>query len=213
MNRPVKQTDMLDLAKAQTKEVYERQAAVWDTQRPRRLYERPWLDRFLNGLPEERARLLDLGCGAGDPLAGYFLSKGHEILGVDYSQAMIDLAKARFPNAEWLVQDMRALRLEGDFDGVYSWDGSFHLTQDEQRALIPALAARIRPGGAMMMTVGTGDGEVTGTVGGETVYHASLSPDEYRALLSLAGFDEIIFTPEDKNCAGRSILLATGKAG
>ncbi len=200
----------LDTAKAQTKEVYQRQAGVWDTQRPRSLYERPWLDRFLDGLPE-CARLLDLGCGAGEPLAHYFLSKGHDLVGVDYSQAMIDLANARFPSAEWLVQDMRMLHLEGDFDGVYSWDGSFHLTRDEQRALIPALAAHIRPGGAMMMTVGTGDGEVTGTVGGETVYHASLSPDEYRALLSLAGFDKIIFTPEDKNCAGRSILLATGR--
>lgn len=206
------QSEDFEKAKAQTKAVYERQSSVWDAQRPRSLYERPWLDRFLDGLPE-RARLLDLGCGAGEPLAGYFLSKAHELVGVDYSQEMIDLAQARFPNAEWLVQDMRALHLEGDFDGVYSWDGSFHLTRDEQRALIPAFASRVRPGGAIMMTVGTGDGEVTGKVGGETVYHASLSPDEYRALLSLAGFDEIIFTPEDKNCAGRSILLAKGRRG
>ena len=192
------------------KGVYERQAGVWHHGRLRDLNERKWIDPFLEGLGPP-GRILDLGCGAGDPIGGYLLERGFDLVGCDFSEAMIALARRQFPGADWRVQDMRALDVEGDFDGVLSWDAFFHLSPPEQRLLLPRLAGMIRPGGALLLTVGPGAGEVTGSVGGEPVYHASLSPAEYQEALSALGFGRVILTPEDPDVFGRSVLLATGK--
>lgn len=200
--------DQIELAKRSTKEIYERQARYWDDVRPSSLHEKPWLDRFLYTLPK-KGRLLDLGCGSGIPIAGYFLDKGHDLVGIDYSKTMIELARQHYPDADWYLQDMKNLKLNGQFDGIYSWDGFFHLSIAEQRDSIPKLCNLIKREGSMMLTVGTGEGEVTGTVGGETVYHASLAPNEYRELLQQNGFKEVNYVAEDPDCLGRSVLLAS----
>ncbi|WP_422343212.1 class I SAM-dependent DNA methyltransferase [Parasphingorhabdus sp.] len=209
------QRNQLETAKRSTKAIYERQARVWDEGRSTSLYEKPWLDRFLSFLPP-KGRLLDLGCGSGIPVAGYFLGKGYDLVGVDYADTMIALARQRYPeaewpNADWIVQDITQLSLEGQFDGIYSWDGFFHLSIAEQRDVLPKLAKLVKAQSAMMLTVGTGEGEVTGTVGGETVYHASLSPEEYKERLSQYGFENVTFVAEDSDSLGRSVLLASGK--
>lgn len=203
-------TDEIEMARLQTQAVYERQARHWDENRSRSLYEKPWLDKFIARLPA-KSSVLDLGCGSGDPVAHYFMAAGFDVVGVDYSAAMIELARAKYAKARWYVQDMRSLGVNGLFDGIYSWDGLFHLCVDEQRALIPDLANRVRDGGAILLTVGTGEGEVTGTVGGEAVYHASLDPEDYRALFIDHGFQDVTYTAEDPACQGRSVVLATGK--
>jgi len=200
----------IEKAKAETKGIYERQAVTWDRQRPKVLYEKSWLDRFADKIVPG-GTLLDLGCGSGDPIAGYFLAKGFRIVGVDFAKSMIELAQTRYPKADWYVQDIRALDIIDKFDGVYSWDGFFHLSVEEQRAAIPILASYVKPEGTMLLTVGTSEGEVTGTVGGETVYHASLSADEYKMLMKENGFDKIEYVPEDSKTLGRSVLLASQK--
>ena len=190
-----------------TQDIYQRRAKGWDAHRPRVFFERPWLDRFLEHVPDG-GHVLDLGCGAGEPVGAYILSRGFELTGVDYSGAMIDMARARFPDASWHVGDMRALTLQGPFDGVISWDGSFHLSRDEQRALIAGLGRLVRPGAPVMLTIGPGDGETTGMVEGETVYHASLSQAAYRDAFDRAGFDIVDLVVEDAACDMHSILLA-----
>ena len=200
----------IETAKRSTKQVYERQARYWDEVRVTSLYEQPWLDRFLSTLAPE-GRLLDLGCGSGIPVAGYFLEKGYALVGIDYSETMIALAQQHYPAGDWKVQDINELSVTGKFEGIYSWDGLFHLTIDQQRKIIPILSGLTQPGGAIMLTVGTGEGEVTGIVGGENVYHASLSPKEYQVLFRQYGFETVTHVAEDKNSMGRSVLLASGK--
>ncbi len=55
--------------------LYQRHACVWDQDRGRSLFEGPWLDRFVSLLPE-RGSVLDIGCGAGEPIAHYLLDDG-----------------------------------------------------------------------------------------------------------------------------------------
>lgn len=175
------------------------------------LFERAWLDRFLAALPTA-PRILDLGCGTGVPVSRFLTDRGAALIGLDYSSAMIDLARHEAPDGDWRLGDMRDLSLDESFDGVLSWDGFFHLTQIEQRAVLPKIASLIRVDGALLLTVGPEEGEVAGMVGGEAVYHASLSPEDYDAILKGLGFKHVVFTPDDPDCDGHSILLATGKA-
>ena len=195
-------------ARADTQKVYERNAANWDSHRSQSLFERSWLDRFSVRV-KPGGQLLDLGCGTGDPIARHFLKAGFQVTGVDYAGPMIEIARQRFPAAQWHVGDIRSLKLNRFFHGVYSWDGSFHLSANEQRNFLKSMTSLVHPGGAIMLTVGPAEGEVFGTVEGEQVYHASLSPEEYRCRLEDAGFGDIEFTAEDPECAGHSVILAT----
>lgn len=192
--------------------VYQANARHFDAGRDRSLVERPWLDRLLARVPPG-GRVLDLGCGAGEPIAAYLIGRGSALTGVDFAPAMLALAHSRFPDAEWIEADMRALDLPGRFHGIVGWDSFFHLTRDEQRGLIPRLARHLQPGGALLLTVGPDDSEAIGRVGDGPVYHASLSPAEYHASLAEVGLAVEAFIPADPETAGRSVLFAVARAG
>ncbi|MCL6283426.1 class I SAM-dependent methyltransferase [Ruegeria sp. 2012CJ41-6] len=195
-----------DLAR-RTQQVYERNAERFVRARPRTLEERPWLDRFGALLPD-RADILDLGCGSGEPIATYFLGLGHRVVGIDASNAMIRIARQRHPEGDWLLGDMRTLNLAGQFDGIIGWNSFFHLTQAEQRDVLPRLARHLRTDGALLLTVGPEAGEVAGKVGNDPVYHASLSPREYADILAEQGLQIVAFTRQDPECYGMTVLLA-----
>ncbi|MZR30460.1 class I SAM-dependent DNA methyltransferase [Sneathiella litorea] len=195
-----------DLAKT-TQDVYERNADRFDAERLKTLFERNWLDRFLSFVPD-KGNVLDLGCGAGDPIASYIISKGYVLTGVDASAAMLRLARGKFPDGDWRQMDMRALDMPERFHGIIGWDSFFHLTRAEQRSVLPKIAEQLHPLGALLLTVGADDGEVSGQVGDDAVYHASLSIKEYTTILETCGLKVVNFRPEDPNCMFRTILLA-----
>ncbi|MGB3455622.1 MAG: class I SAM-dependent methyltransferase [Litorimonas sp.] len=198
-------------AKAAMADIYERNAAWWDARRDLSMYEAPWLNRMMDGLPP-RPRILDLGCGTGQPIARYLMDAGATVVGVDASSAMIQTAKRNVPDGTWHVADMRSLPELGPFDAIVSWDAFFHLSPHEQRAGFPELCARIRPGGAFLATIGPSEGECEGWINGERVYHGSLSEGEYRRRLGASGFEDIQYSPEAPDMRGRSLLLARGKS-
>ena len=107
-------------------DLYQQHAGHFDAARTRSLMEAPYLDRAA-ALAPSPARVLDLGCGAGEPIARYFIERGDAVTGVDVAPAMLALAQQRFPTHEWLHADMRHLALDRQFDVVVAWDSSFHL--------------------------------------------------------------------------------------
>ncbi len=192
-----------------TRAVYTQKAAYWHRVRDRSGYEKAWLNLFIQSLPKG-SHILDLACGTGDPIAGYLTAHGFHVTGVDYAPTMIELAKQAYPACKWRVADIIDLPDLGRFDGLISWDGFFHLSPAEQREMLPQYIKRIKPGGALLLTVGTAEGEVTGQIDNETVYHASLSSQEYKQILRGRGFSKIVYQAEDPECRGRSVLFASG---
>jgi hypothetical protein len=63
-----------------------------------------------------------------------------------------------------------------------------------------------------MFTSGPSHGESVGSYCGEPLYHASLAPEEYRALLGENGFDVIAHKAEDPDCGGHTVWLARSRA-
>lgn len=196
-----------DDASTQIVNLYERHARTFDRERGRTLFERGWLDRF-RAVAGAGASILDIGCGSGEPIARYFIEAGHDVNGVDSSETMIALCRARFPTQSWMVADMRRLNLGRRFNGILAWDSFFHLMQDEQKAMFAVFAAHIANGGALMFTSGPRAGEAIGSYQGEALYHASLDPEDYRRLLAANGFDVIEHVAEDATCGGHTIWLA-----
>lgn len=189
-------------------DVYERHAHEYDRDRGRWLQEKSWLDRFLARVPVS-GTVLDIGCGMAEPIARYIIESGFRVVGVDSSPTLIRLCRARFPAAGWIVGDMRELALARRFDGILMWDSFFHLSMDEQRAMLPRLAMHAREGAPLMFTSGPSEGEAIGTYHGEPLYHASLGPEEYMRLLASSGFTVRAFVGDDPACGNHSVWLAT----
>jgi trans-aconitate methyltransferase len=187
--------------------LYERHAAAWDKARGKNLFERAWLERF-RALVPAGGKILDLGCGAGEPIARYFIEAGYRVTGADSSPSMIARCKARFPDAAWIVADMRRLALREHFDGILAWDSFFHLAHQDQAAMFPVFAEHAAPGAALMFTSGTEHGVAMGNFEGEPLYHASLDPAEYRRLLAENGFSVVAQVFDDPACGGHSVWLA-----
>ncbi|WP_298848927.1 trans-aconitate 2-methyltransferase [uncultured Ruegeria sp.] len=190
-----------------THAVYERQATEYDKRRSKALFEARWLARFTACLkPGEH--VLDLGCGTGDPIARWFMAEGFDVTGVDFSKAMLAIARDRWPDGDWRHADMREFDLGHTFDGIIAWNSFFHLTAEEQSGCIARMARHLRSGGMLMLTVGPRAGEISGTVGTEPVYHASLSPAEYALCLEENGLRMTGFLAEDPETNSHTVLMA-----
>ncbi|MFC2968665.1 class I SAM-dependent methyltransferase [Acidimangrovimonas pyrenivorans] len=186
---------------------YGRQAKSWDAGRSRALFERRWLDRMSEGFGPG-ATILDLGCGGGEPIADYLLGRDFALTGVDIAPEMLELARRRFPRAEWIEADMRGLALGRRFDAVLAWNSFFHLDPAAQRAMFAVFSALLAPGGRLLFTTGPAAGIAIGRVGDEQVYHSSLSPAQYAALIEANGMAVRAFVAQDPDCAGHSVWLA-----
>ncbi|MHA6719772.1 methyltransferase domain-containing protein [Sphingomonas sp. RS6] len=186
---------------------YTRNAHAFDTARRRQFVERGWLDRFLLGLPPG-PRILDLGCGGGEPIARYLIDRGAAMTGVDIAPPMVTLARARFGRHRWLQGDMRTVAVDGPFDGIIAWDSLFHLPAEDHAPLLARLAALLAPGGALLFNAGPAAGEACGEQFGEPLYHASLAPADYRSIFAAHGLSEVAFVPADAGSGGRSVWLA-----
>jgi SAM-dependent methyltransferase len=192
--------------------LYERHADAWDRARSAtRFAERAWLERFA-ALVRPGGAVLDLGCGTGEPIGRWLADTGFALTGVDGSAPLIALAAARAPNQTWIVGDMRAIDVGRRFDGVLAWHSFFHLPHDDQRMMFAVFERHARAGAALMFTSGPAAGEALGVFEGETLYHASLAPDEYRALLDRAGFEVLDYVAEDPATNGDTIWLARRRA-
>ncbi|RYE02300.1 MAG: class I SAM-dependent methyltransferase [Sphingomonadales bacterium] len=185
-------------------EHYERHAHAFDAARRRNFVERDWLNRFLLGVAKG-GHILDLGCGAGEPVGRYMIDKGYHLTGVDVSAKMIALSRTRFPRHIWLHADMRRAVMSRNFEGILAWDSLFHLDHDDQAAMLTRMANWLEPGGAMLFNTGPARSEAPGHQFGEDIYHASLAPFEYRALFEDLGLMEIDFVPDDQHVGGRSV--------
>jgi len=194
-------------AAAQVVGIYQRHAAAFDRLRSRALFEKGWLERFLAAMGRD-PHVLDLGCGAGEPLARHLIERGCRVTGVDTSAALLQLARARFPGHRWLEGDMRRLALGERFDGILAWDSFFFLTPADQRSMFPAFAAHATPDAALLYTSGPEACVRIGRFEGEALYHASLDPGEYRRLLRDHGFEVLDYRAEDPECAGHTVWLA-----
>jgi len=99
--------------------------------------------------------VLDAPCGAGR--VSFHLAKaGCVVTGIDLRDAFIRRARRRFRVAglqgTFRVSDLRQLDMEGQFDGILSWAGSFGYFSDSENArLVAAYVRALRPGGRLLI--------------------------------------------------------------
>ncbi len=171
------------------------------------LVQKDYLDQIIKHIGN-KGTVLDIGCGTALPIMGYFLSLEIPTTGIDASHRMLAIAKKNFPEAEFLQHDMRTLALNRKFDAILAWNSFFHLPTSDQPAMFSIFKNHLNKNGILMFTSGKEHGEAWGINGGENLYHASLSTEEYNDLLKKHGFKVIRYTADDANCGGATVWIA-----
>ncbi len=188
--------------------VYARHAQSFDRARVGSTMEMSYL-QAASQLAPAPGKVLDIGCGSGEPIARYFIEHGYQVIGVDAVNEMLAIARTRFPEMNWRQQDMRCLDLVDRFDIVIAWDSFFHLPPDDQRLMFEKFRRHTAPRGVLMFTSGLIEGEaVGGDMFGDLLYHASLDSAEYARLLNGVGYDVVKHSVEDPHCGGRTVWIA-----
>ena len=187
--------------------LYERMYRWFDEHRSRCLFEKPILDQVISYLNPD-AKILDIGCGMGEPIAQYFIKNGFSLTGIDGSKKLIALARKRFPSAKFMVKDMRHINLEDKFDCIILWHSLFHLTAEDQRAMFPRFIQHLKDDGILVFTSGDYENEVWSDNGGEDLYHASLSPEEYKSLIKAHNLDLLYYTLKDPAYGDASVWIS-----
>ncbi|MDV6332675.1 class I SAM-dependent methyltransferase [Asticcacaulis sp. 201] len=141
-------------------------------------------------------------------IASELIRRGFDVTGVGATPTMLALFQRNLPGVPAHLADMRELALGQRFAGLLAWDSFFHLSPDDQRAMFKRFQAHATPRAALMFTSGTAEGQAIGELQGDPLYHGSLSPDEYRALLDATGFEVIDHVVEDPTCGHRTVWLA-----
>jgi SAM-dependent methyltransferase len=83
--------------------------------RKKNRYYYDWLDRVYVSNVRSGSRVLHVGCETGDLLAAVKPSYG---VGIDSDEEMIEIAKKRFPDFHFVVQNPYEIHLEGAFDYI-----------------------------------------------------------------------------------------------
>ncbi len=97
----------------------------------------------------EAKTLLHLGCGGGH--IDFTLKRHFQVTGLDVSEEMLALARGLNPGIEYIIGDMRAVRLGRGFDAVLIADSiDYMLTEAELRSAFQTALAHLEAGGVFV---------------------------------------------------------------
>jgi SAM-dependent methyltransferase len=163
-------------------------ARDWDAARSALFsYEPAFLDRLLINL-QPAAKILDLGCGTGRPIAEFLLKRGFLVTGVDQAEDLLALARQRFPEGRWLQAQMESFEPDESYDAAVIWDSLFHVPREHHEPILRKVVRSLRPGAKLMLTVGGSDHPAfTDTMYGHAFFYDSLTPEQTVSVLQGLG--------------------------
>jgi hypothetical protein len=101
--------------------------------------------------------------------------------------------------------------LDRRFGGILAWDSFFHLGYDDQRRMFAVFADHASAGAWLMFNAGPQHGEAIGSYRDDPLYHASLAPSEYKALINRFGFEVVEHVSNDARAGGRTAWLCRSR--
>lgn len=122
------------------------------------LNELEYIDEFLDLLPP-KGKVLDAGCGPGG-ISKHLIEKGFEAVGIDLSENMLQIAKAKVPKGDFRNQEIRNLNFPPDhFDGVIASYSLVHVPKKDILSTLTGFNRVSKLDGVLFISVHEGNGE------------------------------------------------------
>ncbi|NUU04974.1 class I SAM-dependent methyltransferase [Leifsonia sp. C5G2] len=120
-------------------------------------YDRAMLGVFAEQVARAGGGLVgDLGCGPGR-ITGHLAALGMDVVGIDLSPRMVDVARREHPALRFEVASMAALPFaDGELAGALAWYSVIHTPEERQPELYSEFARVVRPGGALLLAFQAG---------------------------------------------------------
>jgi cyclopropane fatty-acyl-phospholipid synthase-like methyltransferase len=167
-----------------------------------------YVDLVLKDL-QRGARVLDLGCGTGVPIAKHVIQRGFHVVAVDESQKMLEIAKKEVPEAELIHDNMVNVQLTGRFAAAIAWDSLFHVERKYHSSIFNKLARSLEDGGKLLLSVGgSGADSFRSEMFGHTFFYSGHEPEVTRKLLEDAGFEIELWEVDDPSSRGHIAVIA-----
>ena len=145
---------------------------------------------FFTSLLPEQGKVLDAGCGAGEPVAKYLVADGFRVTGIDVSKRMLALAKQQVPQGEFLEGDITNLNFpEASFDGVVCLYTIWHISKRKHELVFQNFYRVLKPGGILFFNTGIREMDGVDMFLGAPMLWSSPPPEDTLDLVKKAGFE------------------------
>ena len=201
------------------KQSYDNIADTWYEKREWYI-EQASIDEAIAHLPAA-AKILDVGCASGKPIAAYLVEKGFDVYGVDISPKLLEYAKKVIPEQQLFLSDICDFSTDIQFDAIVCWSALFHIHADHHLDVLKKLYSFLRPNGILLITFADTNYEpdwiefkvidehtIESEMFGERFYHSGNPVEINTQLVELAGF-KIITDKIDQ--PGSQVILAIKK--
>lgn len=116
------------------------------------------IQRFIKLLPS-KAQIIDIGCGSGRD-AKIFTEGGLNVLGIDFCQNLLDIAKVNAPLAEFQIVDIETMTFTpSSFDGAWAGCALCHISKTKLPSVLKNIHCLLKENGYFYLTVKQGSGE------------------------------------------------------
>jgi ubiquinone/menaquinone biosynthesis C-methylase UbiE len=171
---------------------YSKIAKAYHKQRGR--YESKVLLAKFSKLLPTGSTVIDLGCGAGVPVAKFLVNKKYDITGIDFAEGMVRLAKKNVPKAKFIRMDITKMKFKpNSFDGAVSFYTLIHIPREKHAGIYKKLHRIIKPDGIALLNASGIDAngweEYQENYLGVPMFWSFYSPKKTSKIISDAGFD------------------------
>jgi SAM-dependent methyltransferase len=154
-------------------------------------------EAFTEALPEG-SRVLDVGSGTGLPYSRLLAGQGFDVVGVDVSSRMVELARMNVPEATFLEASMTEMEFEREFDGALSVFSMLLLDPPRFREAATRIHRSLKRGGVLYVVLNEAygedaDAEAYVEIMGEVMYSRGYTVGEVRSSFLPLGVEEIGF--------------------
>ena len=140
------------------------------------------IEEFLALLPKN-AKILDVGCGVGVD-AGFMVAEGFEIIGIDLSKEMLNIARQKFPQIDFRQQNMIEIDFpQNSFNGILASFSLIHIAKKDIPPLLKKFHNLLKKTGVIYIAL-------QGVKSEEIFVNGPFNRDE-KFFLNVLSFDEI----------------------
>jgi SAM-dependent methyltransferase len=134
------------------KETYNQIAEDWHKDHQKDDWWVEGTNKFIS-LLKPKALVLDVGCGSGTK-SKYFVERGFQLVGIDFSEKMIEIAKREVSEARFVVSDLADVSKINDiFDGIFIQAVLLHIPKSQVLQNLSDLMKKLNGSGYLYIAV------------------------------------------------------------